>query len=54
MQDVAALARPWVGQGCSPVCYMVQKESPALARASGVGRVLPPRVRDVHRAGTGT
>lgn len=51
---VAALARPWVGQGCSPVCYMVQKKSPALARASGVGRVLPPWVPDVHRAGTGT
>lgn len=37
--------RPALGPGRagSPVCYMVQKESPALARASGGGRVLPPR-----------
>lgn len=40
---VAARPAPGTGRAGSPVCYMVQKKSPALARASGGGRILPPK-----------
>lgn len=36
------LPTPGTGKAGSPVCYMVQKKSPALARVSGGGGILPP------------
>lgn len=53
---VSSSARPgWARQSWeSRMLHGAERESPALAGPSGGGRVLPPRVPDVHRAGAGT
>lgn len=45
---------PGTSKAGSPVCYMVQKKSPALARVSEGGGGPAPQVSDVPRAGVGT
>lgn len=45
---------PGTSKAGSPVCYMVQKKSPALARVSEGGGGPAPQVSDVPRVGVGT
>lgn len=48
------LPAPGTSKAGSPVCYMVQKKSPALARVSEGGGGPAPQVSDVPRTGVGT